>query len=193
MLSLALLTTTSTAQALDSQPPPAEEWPVLGPMPERDYIREVNTSARGFGLGMQQGFWGSGFAQGLHVDVPFGYEIGQFFGVRLRGLFAHGPFDAPRFDPLIMGGLEPFGRGPVIFGLARIYGGGGVHFGAQPNPAPNERTNFGVSGGGHLGIEIFGAPWMAYAIEVGGQGPIHGDAIDAGAHVMGGIHFYVGG
>ncbi|HZO14952.1 MAG TPA: hypothetical protein VFB62_16870, partial [Polyangiaceae bacterium] len=99
---------------------------VTDPLPSADYAREVNSHARGLGIGIDMGFWGSGFAQGLHLDIPMPV-IGQFFGVRARGLVAWGPFDAPEIDPAVLGGVEVFGRSPVVFGLARIYGGGGFH------------------------------------------------------------------
>ena len=163
---------------------------VTDPLPSADYSREVNSHARGLGIGIDMGFWGSGFAQGLHLDIPMPV-VGQFFGVRARGLVAWGPFDAPEIDPAVLGGVEVFGRSPVVFGLARIYGGGGVHIGGRPNPTTSTET-WGISGGGHMGIEVFGAPWMAYAVEVGGQGNVHGDGIDAGASIMGVTRFYVG-
>jgi hypothetical protein len=163
---------------------------VPGPPATEAYAREVNSQARGLGIGIDQGFWGSGFAQGIHLDIPFPV-IGQFVGVRARGLVAWGPFDATEVDPALFGGVEFFGRSPVVFGLARIYGGGGVHIGGRPHPTTDTDT-FGVSGGGHLGVEVFGTPWMAYAVEVGGQGNVHGDGIDAGASIMGAVRFYVG-
>src|SRR5262245_58076765 len=73
---------------------------VPGPQATEAYAREVNSQARGLGIGIDQGFWGSGFAQGIHLDIPFPV-IGQFVGVRARGLVAWGPFDAPEPDPAL--------------------------------------------------------------------------------------------
>lgn len=117
--------------ALVSDPEP------VAPVPDASYSLRVNRAARGVGIGIRQGLWGSGFGQSLHVDVPFGKRVGQFFGMRLQGTVdypMHGPF-----DPVVFGGLEIFGRSPVIGGIARVYGGGGVFAGGRPHPTADGR------------------------------------------------------
>lgn len=183
---LALGSSTAWAQQDDGG-----DDPVVGPPATREYAEQVNREARGLGIGYANGFWGSGYAQSIRFDIPFGYTVGQFFGLRLHGVMAYGPSTAPEFDPVGFGGAELFGRGPVIFGLARLYGGGGVFVGGRPAGPPGDR--FGVAGGGHMGLELFAAPNCSFSVEVGGQGPVHVDAIDAGASVMGGMTVYLGG
>jgi hypothetical protein len=161
----------------------------IAPVPDESYSLRVNRAARGLGLGIRQGLWGSGFGQALHVDIPFGKRVGQFFGMRLQGTISH-PL-RERWDPVVFGGVELFGRSPVIGGIARIYGGGGVFAGGRPRPTDEGRV-WGVSGGGHLGLELFAAPRMSFSVEIGGQGPVHALGLDAGPSVMGGINFWLG-
>lgn len=168
-----------------------DDAPALGPSPNRAYAEQVNREARGLGVGYSNGLWGSGYAQSIRFDIPFGYTVGQFFGLRIHGVMAYGPSSAPEFDPAAFGGAELFGRGPVIFGLVRLYGGGGVFVGGRPVDRPGDR--FGISGGGHMGLELFSTPNCSFSVEVGGQGPVHAEAIDAGASVMGGMTVYLGG
>ena len=148
----------------------------------------MQRGAEGFGIAVDNGLWGTGFASGLRLEIPFH----RHFGLRARGLIAYGPATQPDFDPAVFGGVEIFGRGPVILGLARLYGGGGVHIGGRPNPA-DDGDGFGVSGGGHMGIELFMSPNLSYSVEVGGQGGVHALHYDSGASVMGGMTFYIGG
>src|SRR5688572_11096251 len=96
--------------------------PVLDPA----YSLRVNRRARGVGVGLRQGLWGEGFGQSLHVDIPFGRRVGQFFGMRLHGTTLHPPHRTPGYDPVLFGGVEMFGRSPVVGGIIRLYGGGGV-------------------------------------------------------------------
>src|SRR5688572_6813525 len=95
---------------------------------DHDYAVRINRNWRGLGIGYDNGLWGSAFAQGVRVDVPFGPKLGQFFGARLRGIVAHGAAEAA---PAGLGGVELFGRGPVLAGVARVYGGGGAWYGAE--------------------------------------------------------------
>lgn len=162
----------------------------VAPMLDRDYVVRVNRRARGVGVGIHQGLWGSGFGQSLHLDVPFGRRVGQFFGARLTGTIVHSAA-GERYDPVGFGGVELFGRSPVMGGIVRLYGGGGVTFGGRLRPdAAGQR--FGVSGGGHMGIEAFANPRMSFSVEVGGQGAVHEAGLDAGASVMGGVNFWFG-
>ena len=111
--------------------------------------------------------------------------------MRLQGTFVQPPARAPSWDPVVFGGLELFGRSPVMGGVVRIYGGGGVFAGGRPLPTSRGRA-WGISGGGHMGIEAFAAPRMSFSVEIGGQAPVHALAYDAGASVMGGVNFYFG-
>lgn len=161
----------------------------VAPVPDAAYSQAVNRSARGLGIGIDQGLYGGAFGQRLHLDVPFGRRIGQFFGLRVQGTVAYG-MRGP-FDPVALGGLELFGRSPVMGGLVRVYGGGGVFVGGRFTPRIEGRR-FGIAGGGHMGIEAFAMPRMSFSVEVGGQAPVHALGLDAGASVMGGINFYFG-
>ncbi|MEJ7734185.1 MAG: hypothetical protein WKG00_33945 [Polyangiaceae bacterium] len=166
----------------DEPPPPSAA------QPDTAHAERVQRGAEGFGIAVDNGLWGTGFASGLRLEIPFH----RHFGLRARGLIAYGPATQPDFDPAVFGGVEVFGRGPVMFGLARLYGGGGVHIGGRPNPA-DDGDSFGVSGGGHMGIEVFMSPSYSYSVEIGGQGGVHALQYDAGASVMGGMTWYLGG
>jgi hypothetical protein len=163
------------------------------PVPDAAYTRRVNWIARGVGVGIRQGLWGAGFGQSLHVDVPFGRRVGQFAGLRVHGMVVHPTslVDYDRYDPVVFGALELFGRSPVMAGLVRLYGGGGVFAGGRPRPTAQGRA-WGIAGGGHLGIEFFAWPRSSFSVEIGGQGPVHALDLDAGASVLGGINFYLG-
>jgi len=167
----------------------------VAPVLDKAYSVKVNRRARGLGLGIRQGFWGQGFGQSLHMDVPFGRRSGQFVGARIQGTIVH--TDSPqadggeRWDPVTFGGVELFGRSPVMGGIVRMYGGGGVYIGGRPVPT-SEGKQWGLGGGGHLGIEAFINPMMSFSIEIGGQGPVHALGHDGGASAMGGINFYFG-
>lgn len=186
-------TTTDTAEVVATDPVAQPEAPrpdLVAPVLTRDYAIEVNRRARGLGIGFRQGLWGQGFGQSLHLDVPFGRRVGQFFGARLTGTVVHGEA-ADRYDPVAFGSVELFGRSPVLGGLIRIYGGGGVMMGGRLHPRIDGRR-YGIAGGGHMGIEAFAAPRVSFSIEVGGQGPVHALGIDGGASVMGGMSFWFG-
>ena len=156
---------------------------------DESYVAAVNRRALGVGLGLDQGYWGTGFGQALRIDVPFH----RHFGMRARGILAHGPIEVDHdWDPALFGALEIYGRGPVMLGLARMYGGGGIHIGGRPNPQ-DDQGSFGIGGGGHLGIEMFLNPGYSFSVEIGGQAPVHELAYDAGASVMGGMTVYIGG
>jgi hypothetical protein len=183
---LLLLTSLAMARATPRGPEP------VAPVLDQAYSTRVNRRARGLGFGLRQGLWGPGnFAQSLHLDIPFGRVIGQFFGMRVHATFVHPPHDTPGWDPTLFGGVELFGRSPVIGGVVRIYGGGGLFVGGRPLPTSLGR-HWGISGGGHMGIEAFAAPMMSFSVEVGGQGNVHALGYDAGPSVMGGINFYFG-
>jgi hypothetical protein len=170
---------------------PSSDPAPVAPMPDAAYADRVNRAARGVGVGLHQGLWGSGFGQRLHVDLPFGRRVGQFWGLRVQGTFVHPDRHFDRWDPVAFGGLEMFGRSPVMAGIVRVYGGGGVFAGGRPLPT-SEGRRWGISGGGHMGIEVFSMPRMSFSVEVGGQGPVHALNLDAGASVMGGVNFYLG-
>lgn len=170
---------------------PASDPAPVAPVPDAAYADRVNRAARGIGIGIHQGLWGTGFGQRLHVDLPFGRRVGQFWGLRVQGTIVHPMRDFGRYDPVVFGGVEMFGRSPVMAGIVRIYGGGGVFIGGRPLPTDEGRA-WGLAGGGHMGIEAFSTPRMSFSIEVGGQGPVHALNLDAGASVMGGMNFYFG-
>lgn len=178
----------------DSEVTPRSDDPVA-PVADRAYSLRVNRRARGFGIGFAQGLWGEGFGQSLRLEIPFGRRVGQFFGTRVQGTIVHVRSEladgGERWDATAFGGLELFGRSPVMGGIVRIYGGGGIFVGGRPYPT-SEGARYGIAGGGHMGIEAFASPLMAFNIEVGGQGPTHGLSHDAGASVMGGMTFYFG-
>jgi len=170
--------------------PTARPEPVA-PVLDREHSLRVNRRARGLGIGVSQGLWGRSFTQQLRLDIPFGVRVGQFFGLRAHGTFVHSAPGDAAFDPVVFGGLELFGRSPVMGGVVRIYGGGGVFAGARPNPTDRGRR-WGISGGGHMGIEAFASPRMSFSVEIGGQGNVHALGLDAGPSVMGGVNFYFG-
>lgn len=158
-------------------------------LPSPDYVAKVNHRATRVGLGIDMGLWGTGFGQGVKADIPFGSDIGRYWGMRLRYTMAQGAATND-FDSVMFGGLELFGRSPVMLGLIRVYGGGGVYAGARPSVSDGTRRA-GVSGGGHMGIEVMSSHWMSFTLEVGGQGPVHVHRIDAGPSIMGGMMFYL--
>ena len=88
-------------------------------------------------------------------------------------------------------GGELYGRGPVWHGILRVYGGGGVWGGIRVNPT-DEGPTMRLGGGGHFGFEVLAARFMSFTFEVGGQAPAHGQEIDGGASVMGGVMFWFG-
>jgi hypothetical protein len=163
--------------------------PVLGPMPTREYVEGMNRRARGVGLGYDNGLWGQGFMQGLKVDIPFGKRVGQFLGLRVRSMFVHTTEDA--YDPVINSGLELFGRGPVFYGIVRMYGGGGCWIGIRPVPT-DEGGTWAITGGGHVGFELFYVSRSSFTFEFGGQGSGHHLDLDAGASVVAGVALYLG-
>ena len=167
----------------------------IAPLPDQAYATDVNRRARGLGLGFAQGYWGGAFGQSLRADIPFGKRVGQFFGLRLHATVVHSSSTLSdgrkRYDPTLFGGAELFGRSPVMGGLVRAYGGGGVFVGGRPFPTA-EGSDYGIAGGGHMGLEVFVTPRMSFSVEVGGQGPVHALDHDAGAHVLGGFAFYFG-
>lgn len=166
--------------------------PILGPrfFDER-YIDRINRNLRGVGVGFDQGLWGSGFGQSLKVSIPFGKRVGQFFGLRVRGLAVYGPGQG--LDPVFGGGLEIFGRTPVFLGLLRAYGGGGAWATTRPLiPEGDTTARSGIGGGGHFGLEIVISPRTTFTFEIGGQSPTHARGLDGGASVTGGIMLYLG-
>jgi len=150
----------------------------------------INRKWRGLGIGIENGQWGSEFTQGARFDVPFGKKVGQFWGMRLRFQAAY-PASATEpdgADVLLRPGLELFGRGPVMLGILRVYGGGGVHAGSLVTADGEWR----FSGGGHYGMEALLSDRMSMSFEVGGQGPTVESAVDAGTSVMAGLTYYLG-
>ena len=170
-----------------AQPPE----PHIGPSATREQILDINRVWRGFGVGYDGGLVGRSFAHGLKLVIPFGYRIGQFIGARVRGLMVYPEPGADDFDPVVDMGLELFGRGPVLLGILRPYGGGGAWVGVRPNPTQSG-DQWAVGGGGHFGIEALVARRISFTFEVGGQSGGHDLGLDTGATVMGGMMVYLG-
>ncbi len=181
LLVLSALSLTSSALAADA--------PADGPLATEQYIAEVNDRWGGVGIGMDIGLWGDRFGQGFKVDVPFGSgTAGQHFGARGRVLLVHDDFGG-QFAPVAAGGVELFGRGPVMLGIVRVYGAGGFYYGTTLNRVDATPA---LAGGGHFGVEFAASKRHSFTFEVGGQGPMHPDEIDAGASVMAGTTVYLG-
>jgi hypothetical protein len=180
-----------TVESLAIQP----QAPNLGPMPTAAQIDRTNRMWRGVGIGYDFGMWGRGhLAQGLKLDIPFGWKLGQYFGLRVRGTMVYadsGPDANDIFDPVFNPGLELFGRTPVMLGVLRVYGGGGAWAGIRLEPT-EDGERYGIGGGGHVGAEFMVAPRAAIQFEVGGQAPAHALGYDGGASVMAGIMVYTG-
>jgi hypothetical protein len=160
-------------------------------MPTPEYVESINEKWRGFGIGYDNGLWGRGFAQGIKLDIPFGLRVGQFIGLRIRSVIVHPLEHGAPYDPVFDNGIEIFGRGPVLLGVLRLYGGGGVWVGIRPSPTAEGRS-WGIGGGGHVGIEGRMAERVSLTFEIGGQGPAHALGLDSGASIMGGTMVYLG-
>lgn len=173
--------------------PEFEFEPELGPLPTAAHTEDINRRWRGLGVGVDNGLWGSSYAQSFKVDVPFGWRAGQFLGMRIRRTVVHAQIDG-HWDGVINTGLELFGRSPVWFGLLRTYGGGGAWLGLRPALIDPGRGAdlWGIGGGGHFGVEFLLVPWASLQIEIGGQSAAHRLGVDAGASVMAGVMFYTG-
>ena len=155
-------------------------------------IQWVNRRWSGFGVGYDNGLWGGKYGQSLKVVIPFGRNVGRYFGMRVRGALVHHVDSATdHYDPVVNVGGELFGRSPVWWGVLRVYGGGGVWAGIRPEPT-RTGSRYGVGGGGFFGFEAFAAQFMSFTFEVGGQAPGHSLGVDAGGSAMGGLMFYFG-
>lgn len=152
--------------------------PVVGPIPDEAYILEVNRGARHVSFGAANGLWGGSYGSDLRVDLPFGPSVGQFFGARLRAVVTSGASNA------VGPGVELWGRGPVLVGVVRLYGGGGATWWIDTATGDGA-----VGAGGHMGFEFFMDKDLAFFLETGGQGSgVPG--ID-GASVMSGVAVYL--
>ncbi|MEN0060764.1 MAG: hypothetical protein AAGA48_01375 [Myxococcota bacterium] len=152
-----------------------------GPLASPQEVAAINRKWRGLGFGADGGTLGRGTGYGIRLDVPFGRRAGQFFGARLRGLAVSSA------DPVVwMGGISLFGRGPVLLGILRVVGGGGLLVGvdAQGEPA--------LGGGGHYGIEVRLAPRTALSVEFGSQGGRGVLDVVRGPSVRAGVMVYLG-
>ncbi len=136
----------------------------------------------GVGVGYDHGLWGTRFAQSVSVDVPVGPERGRYSGVRLR---------AQQLVPVADrgawrggGGVELFGRGPVLLGILRVYGGGGVWTHATLD------GDLAWSGGGHYGLEARLSERSTFRFEIGGQGG--SDPTASGASAVAGMCVWLG-
>lgn len=165
--------------------------PEDGPVATAEYVAEVNDRWGGVGLGFDMGLWGSAFGTSLKADLPLGSgRLGQHLGVRVRGLSVHDEYQGD-FTPVVAGGAELFGRGPVMFGAFRVYGGGGFYYGGTLGRAAHVYAP-AVVGAGHFGVELAASPRQSFTIEIGGQGPMSPEGTDEGASVMAGTTIYLG-
>jgi len=174
----------------------------VAPILDQEFVERVNRNWRGLGIGYDNGLWGSWFAQGIKVDVPFGPRVGQFMGVRIRGLVALGDsysvllasYISPHYEPLYLAGGELFGRSPVWGGIVRVSGGGGAYYGSTRFVSTDDEADFdGLVAGGHFGVEAILWERGSFTFEVGGQSGPDGDPRSSGASVMGGVMVYLGG
>jgi hypothetical protein len=183
---------TPATAATPATPATGAPPPVLGPKFDPIWSDRINRNMRGVGVGFDQGLWGHSMGQTLKFSIPFGKRIGQFFGVKLRGMMVHDVWSGTS-DAAFGGGLELFGRSPVYLGLVRLYGGGGVLAGGRPFRAMGDVTKvWKVGGGGHFGVEFVLTPRMTITLEVGAHSGIHGRNIDAGPSVMAGTMWWFG-
>jgi hypothetical protein len=134
---------------------------------------------QGFAFGLEEGFWGNSWGQGLRVTLPFSSN----FATTVRGIYlldmAEGPItvDAGARIDLV-------GRSEVLFNVMRLYGGGGVQVIAPVKNTAGKEVR--VGGGGHFGFEFFCNPYYSFFLEVGGQG----GTVSPGATVLAGMMFY---
>jgi hypothetical protein len=180
-----------TRESLAARP----KAPSLGALPTPAHVDRINRMWRGVGVGFDLGLWGRAhLAQSLKIDIPFGWRVGQFFGVRVRETMAYTDTTAGLDtvdDPVLNSGVELFGRGPVLLGVLRVYGGGGAWVGVRLTPTDVGRS-WSIGGGGHFGVEFALAPRASLQFEFGGQAPGHALGYDAGASVMAGVMIYTG-
>ncbi len=160
------------------------------PLPTPEFAEQINRNWRGVGIGYDNGLWGREFAQGLKIDVPFGPVVGQFAGIRVRGMMVNSGNELLQEQPLYLGGGELFGRGPVWAGILRVYGGGGIWYGSTVIAGEQDD---GIAAGGHYGVEAILFERGSFTFEIGGQSGIDGNGPGLGASVMAGIMFYLGG
>ena len=183
-LATALLLSSPTASAAPVGPPD-------GPELSSAYVAEVNDRWGGVGLGFDMGLWGSRFGTSFKADLPFGSgRVGQHLGMRVRSLSIHDDFEGS-FNPVVAGGAELFGRGPVVLGIVRVYGGGGFYYGGTLGRTEHVYAP-ALVGAGHFGLEVAASPRQSFTFEVGGQGPMSAEGIDEGASVMAGTTLYLG-
>jgi hypothetical protein len=179
--------TPTPAAAAAAQTHPVADYALLS---DQDVL-DMNDRLAGVGVGFDMGLWGDRYANGLTVSIPFGKgDLGQHFGVRLRGVLVHDD-TGDQFTPVAAGGAELFGRGPVLLGVLRVYGGGGLYYGGIVN-SPSVDSTPELIGGGHFGVEFAVTKRQTFSFEVGGQGPISPEEFDAGASVMAGWTIYLG-
>jgi len=165
---------------------PSQSSAVVGQL-DVDYVRDVHQSARRVSLGYDQGMLGEGqFTQGLKLQIPFG----QFAGMRLRPMWMHARTN-DAYDAAMGGRIDFYGSSPILLGVVRLYGGGGPQIGYRPfydTSDPGDQTALGL--GGFFGWEFFVSRNYTFSLEVGGQSPLHGAGLGAGASVMAGMNFF---
>lgn len=120
--------------AQDVQPTPAaKRAPEMPPLetqyPNKAYIDAVNERASHASLGYALGRHGDGFVVGIRYDQP----VVRSFFLRFHHYTNLGPFSG-KLDPVLGLGVDTMFRSPLIFGIFRVYGGGGFGVGFRPSP-----------------------------------------------------------
>lgn len=179
-LAVLVLTLPSLARAQEQEeaspaqesPAPATEAPTaLGP---------------GVALGYENGLWGSNFAQGVRLRIPFSPR----WGLMVKGVLTH-PTDHHHNIMAHYGGgrLELFGVSNPIGGFARVYGGGGLVVTTKVlGTGGTTDVHYGL--GGYFGFEAFMTRHTSFILEVGGS--TNSDGTVAGATVLAGLQWYFG-
>ncbi len=138
--------TTPAAAPAQAQPAAPSEAPTSQPAPEGDgewdelstkypnkkYIDAVLERSKHMSLGYALGRMGDGFVFGLRLDQPVtktNWAYLQWFHYT-----NFGPFKKP-FDPVLLLGVNFIVRTKLVFGIFRLYGGGGFFAGYRPSPS----------------------------------------------------------
>lgn len=127
------------AQLTAEAPAPAEAAPAESTDPDvypqrypnKKYIDSVLERSKHASLGYALGRQGDGFAFGVRFDKPvtktnWGY-LQAFHYTNFGPLKGY-------FDPVLMFGVNFVVRTKLVFGIFRLYGGGGFHVGYRPSP-----------------------------------------------------------
>jgi len=99
--------------------------------PNKKYIDSVLERSKHASLGYALGRQGDGFVFGVRFDKP----VTKTNWAYLQGFYYtnFGPLKG-WFDPVLMLGVNFVVRTKLVFGIFRLYGGGGFHAGFRPSP-----------------------------------------------------------